>query len=426
MPVRSPSRAVGRLFEGLAPRDLIWVSAMSLMLSMLLLPFASYVAALPFIQDEWGINNTQAGVIFSAFQAGFAASALLVIPLTDRFSSRHILVASAATSAIGNALFPLAAQETVTASLLRGLAGAGLVGVYVPGLRVIAERFADRGRGMAMGLFVTAFYAGNGVSLVATGWLLDRLEWRDAYLLLSLASLVSLPLAWHLLRGPRPTVASGSSAGRLDVSVLRNRRARIYILGYTLHAAELYIVRGWLPAFLTVALVARGMGHAQAVTTGAAVGGIALGVGALGPVMGGMISDRLGRASSAAAIFALSGACSWLIGWIGGFPWPLIVAVAVVYGWAIAADSAIYSTAVTEVAKPEQLGSTMAVQSFLGFMGGVVGPILAGGVLDLVPASFEWGAAFSATGVIAVVAVLALARAGERRRGVQSMNVRCD
>ena len=216
MPVRSPSLWIGRLFEGLDTRDLVWVSAMSLMLSVLLLPFASYVAALPFIQDEWGINNTQSGVVFSAFQAGFAASALLVIPLTDRLSSRYILVASAATSAIGNALFPLAAQETVSASLLRFLAGAGLVGVYVPGLRVISERFADRGRGMAMGLYVTAFYAGNGVSLVATGWLLGWLDWRDAYLALSVASFASLPLAWYLLSGTRPAAASGSSGGRLD------------------------------------------------------------------------------------------------------------------------------------------------------------------------------------------------------------------
>ena len=278
---------------------------MSLMLSVLLLPFASYVAALPFIQDEWGINNTQAGVVFSAFQAGFAASALLVIPLTDRLSARHILVASAAACAVGNALFPLAAQDIVTGSLLRALAGAGLVGVYVPGLRVISERFADKGRGMAMGLFVTAFYAGNGVSLVATGWLLNRLDWQDAYLVLSLASFASLPLAWVLLRGQRPSLKAGSSSGRLDVSVLRNRPSRVYIFGYTMHAAELYIVRGWLPAFLTAVLVTRGMGHEQAVTTGAAVGGLALGLGALGPVMGGLVSDRLGRATSAAAIFCV-------------------------------------------------------------------------------------------------------------------------
>ena len=421
MLVRSPGLWFGRLFVGLNPRDLVWVSAMSLMLSVLLLPFASYVAALPFIQDEWGINNTQAGLVFSAFQAGFAASALLVIPLTDRLSARHILVASAAACAVGNALFPLAAQDIVTGSLLRALAGAGLVGVYVPGLRVISERFAGKGRGMAMGLFVTAFYAGNGVSLVATGWLLNRLEWQDAYLVLSLASFASLPLAWVLLRGRRPSLKAGSSSGRLDVSVLRNRRSRVYIFGYTMHAAELYIVRGWLPAFLTAVLVTRGMGHEQAVTTGAAVGGLALGLGALGPVMGGLVSDRLGRATSAAAIFALSGLCSLVMGWLGGFPWPLVVGVAIVYGWAIAADSAIYTTAVTEVAEPEQLGSTMAMQSFLGFMGGVVGPIVVGGVLDLVPVSIEWGAAFSATGLLAVVAVVALLRAREPRGGVQSV-----
>ena len=77
-------------------------------------------------------------------------------------------------------------------------------------------------------------------------------------------------------------------------------------------------------------------------------------------------------------------------------------------GWAIAADSAIYSTAVTEVAEPSRLGSTMAVHSFVGFMGGVVGPIFAGAVLDLSPESLRWGLTFSATGLLAVAALGAL------------------
>ncbi len=396
--------------EGDDKRGLIWLALMALMLFALLLPFASYVAALPFVQDEWQVNNTQAAVIFSAFQAGFAAAALLVIPLTDRINARHILLASATTSAIANALFPLVAQEVVTASILRAIAGAGLVGVYVPGLRIISERFADAGRGMAMGLFVTAFYAGNGVSLIATGGLMNWLSWREAYLALSLASFVGLPLAYLLLRGLRHTAAAGSAVGRLDLGVLKNRPARYYILGYTLHAAELYVVRVWLPTFLMAVLVARGVENAQAAATAAAVGGIALAAGSVGPVMGGAISDRWGRATSAAMIFALSGLCSWLIGWMGGFPWPLIVGVAVVYGWAISADSAIYSTAVTEVAEPQRLGSTMAMQSFLGFMGGVIGPIIVGGVLDIAPESLKWGAGFSVTGLLAIAAVLGLWR----------------
>ena len=127
-------------------------------------------------------------------------------------------------------------------------------------------------------------------------------------------------------------------------------------------------------------------------------------------MMGGIISDRWGRAASAAAIFALSGACAWLIGWTGDFPWAVIVAVAVVYGWAIAADSAIYSTAVTEVAEPGNLGSTMAVQAFLGFMGGVVGPIVMGAILDLSPESIRWQVGFSFLGLLAVMAVAGLLR----------------
>ena len=84
--------------------------------------------------------------------------------------------------------------------------------------------------------------------------------------------------------------------------------------------------------------------------------------------------------------------------------------MAVVYGWAIAADSAIYSTAVTEVSKSAQLGSTMAVQAFVGFMGGVVGPIVVGAILDLSPESIRWGLGFSVIGLLSLVAIAGLLR----------------
>jgi MFS family permease len=190
--------------------------------------------------------------------------------------------------------------------------------------------------------------------------------------------------------------------------VLKNRATRIFILGYSLHAAELYIVRVWLPAFLVAVLVARGAGSAEAAVTAATVGGIALATGAAGPVIGGILSDRWGRAVSASAIFALSGAVSFVIGWLIGFPWPVVVGLTAIYGWAIAADSAIYSTAVTEVSEPSKLGSTLAVHSFLGFMGGVIGPIVVGGILDLSPESIKWGLAFSVTGALSIVAILSL------------------
>ncbi|MCI0791075.1 MAG: MFS transporter, partial [Chloroflexi bacterium] len=315
----------------------------------------------------------------------------------------------ACISVVSHILFPLLADGLVSAVVLRVLAGLGLVGVYNPGMRVVAERFSTNGRGMAVGTYVTFFYASNSVSLALTGILMAHMDWRDAYLVMALLAVLSVPMAFLALRSHEAPVGGGSS-GTLDLSVLKNKATRIFMLAYSLHAAELYIVRVWLPAFLVAVLVAKGVNSPEAAVTAATVGGIALATGAVGPVVGGILSDRWGRAVSASAIFALSGAVSFIIGWLIGFPWPVVVGLTALYGWAIAADSAIYSTAVTEVSEPSKLGSTLAVHSFLGFTGGVIGPIVIGGILDLSPEAIRWGLAFSVTGALSIVAILSLMR----------------
>ena len=384
-----------------------WLTGMCVMLLTALLPFSSYVAALPLIQSEWGIGSAAAGFIFSAYLAGYALSAPLVLPLTDRLPTRPVFLASALVTVAGNLLFPIAAFDPVVASALRFVAGIGLVGIYMPGLRIIAREFPDSGRGTAMGLYVTAFYTANAVSLLATGALMNHTDWRTAYLVLSLASILTVPLVILLVKDARDSDAR--SGGRLQLSVLSDSRSRKYIIGYSLHAMELYAVRVWLPALLAAALVYRGTDVERAAVTAATVGGIALGVGSVGPVMGGAISDRFGRAASAGGIFILSGACSLAIGWAIAAPWVAIVALACVLGWAISADSSIYSTALTEVAPPGRLGSTMAVQAFLGFMGGTLGPVFIGGILDIFEGRLAWGVGFTGIALLSVVAVWFLA-----------------
>ena len=396
-------------------RDVLWLVVMSLMLTLALLTSTSYVAALPIIQDEWGLSNTQAGAIFSAYLAGYAVSALFVIPLTDRVAPATVFTVSALVTVSANIAFPFVANDMYTASVLRVVSGLGFVGIYMPGLRIISERFANSGKGAAMGYYVTASYAANAVSLSLTGALMTHYEWRDAFLVLALISVLSIPLAYSVTRGEKTTRAS-TSTGLLNLRVIKNRTTGAFVLGYSLHAMELYAVRVWLPGLLAAVLVAGGEGTTEATIKAATVGGIALAAGSVGPIIGGAISDRYGRAQTAAVIFALSGACSWIIGWTIGFPWPVVVGISIIYGWAISADSSIYSTAVTESAKPGDLGSTMALQAFLGFMGGVVGPILVGGVLDMFPEHLEWKMGFSAVGMMAVVSIPVLLRAGNPAR----------
>ena len=316
--------AAGPMLERLGRRDAQWLLLMSLTLFAVLLPSFSYIAALSLIKEEWDLNNTQAGAIISAGLGAYAVAALVLIPMTDRLGPKRILLPAVAVSVAANVLFPLVARGMVTASLVQAAVGVGLAGTYMPGARVVSERFAAGGRGMAIGLFVTAFYAANSVSLVATGSLMGSVDWRDAYLVVALASTASVPMAYLALRDHRQDAAS-SSSGRLSLGVLGVRRVRYFVFGYTLHTAELFTARAWFPAFLVSVLVARGSEADGAAATAATVAGLVMAAGAVGPVMGGMISDRLGRVASASAIFALSGACSWAIGWMGGLPWGLIV-----------------------------------------------------------------------------------------------------
>ena len=80
----------------------------------------------------------------------------------------------------------------------------------MPGLRLIAERFEGRRRGAAMGLYVTAQYGANSVSLALTGLLMSGLEWRDAYLYVSAAAAAGLPSG----RVPAPRQVSQATARR--------------------------------------------------------------------------------------------------------------------------------------------------------------------------------------------------------------------
>ncbi len=68
--------------------DIAWLGAISSTLLLTLLPFSSYIAV-P-VRDEWGMSNTEAAVVFSAYLMGSALSALFLLPVTDRVPARRV------------------------------------------------------------------------------------------------------------------------------------------------------------------------------------------------------------------------------------------------------------------------------------------------------------------------------------------------
>jgi MFS family permease len=121
-----------------------------------------------------------------------------------------------------------------------------------------------------------------------------------------------------------------------------------------------------------------------------------------------LVSDRIGRTAAASSLFALSGACSFAVGWLMSWPPSVMIAIGFLYGFTLAADSPIYATAVTELAPPARLGSAQAVQSFMGFLAGAIAPVAGGVVLDRWSGDSAWSVMFGLNGLLALGGIFVL------------------
>ncbi len=417
--------------------DIAWLAGLSGVLFLILLSSSSYVASLPFIRSEWGLNNTQSGLIFSAYLAGYAVSSLVLVPFTDRFSPFGILIIGVVLTACSGFLFPLLAEGLWTASLLRFIYGVGHVCVYITGIRLVSHRFAGGRRATAVSVFVGSGYAGTTVSYLFMGILLGRIDgWEPAFLVTTLPGLASIGIAAFLASGRiarSPSVvdslgrgdglsnvndrgdADGSgkaevsgNGGWLSLAPLRDRRLVLVIVAYALHTAELFLARLWLPLLLGAALMLGGVDPDNAASRAATLAGLMFMTGILSVLLGGWASDRFGRTRTATLIFTVSGICSFLAGWLVGLPFTYLVVLGFLYGFFTAADSAIYSTAVTELAPRNLVGSAQALQSFIGFVAGTGAPVLAGSILDYATVQSAWILVFSFNGVLALAGIACL------------------
>jgi MFS family permease len=367
-------------------------------LALALLPSNLVATALPLLRTEWAASATQMGWVVAAYQVGYSVAVLFILPLTDRVPTGRIIVGGAALSAIGFLPFGLLAHDVWSASALRIAAGAGLAAVYLPGVRVVAAAVSAERRGTAVSLYVSAFYLGASLSLLTTAMLLGTTDWRGAALVVGLLALLGIPIALAAQRLV-PTSTRGRSAV-LRPGVLRHRALLRTILAYSGHSWELYVSRGWLAAYLAAILFGSGLSQVESAAEGGKWAALMAGLGTVGVWLGGWVSDRWGRARSALAIAAASGVVSLGFGWLGGSAWLVLVTIGCVYGILLAADSGIYSAAVTEYAPEGQLGSAQAAQAFIGFLASSISPVAAGTVLDL-------GGGFGGAFILAGLASLA-------------------
>lgn len=238
------------------------VFLISTVMFLALLPGFSLPAALPLIAAEWNMGPARSGVVMAAFQAGYIIAALVALPLTDRMDTRYVIAGGAAVTACGHLLFPILCSDPISAVFLRALAGAGLGGIYMPGIRLVS--MVDSSRGRAVGGYVSSYLLGTAASFGLTGMLLGFTDWRTAYLCVAVAGLAACPVALYVARMPgmagptgsermvrglqvRKTVFPGTPL-RLQLPVV------LMIAAYVAHMWELYGLRAWMSPFLAQVL----------------------------------------------------------------------------------------------------------------------------------------------------------------------------
>lgn len=380
------------------------------------LPFSAYVVGAPLIQAEFGLTAVGAGGIFSMYLVGYAIGSLVVVPLTDRWPTEWVILTGLACLAAGHLLFVIGARDLISASILRFGLGVAQVSVYVPGVRLVAEWAGVERAGTSVGWFVSTAYAGSTGSYLLGGWLIELLgAWRPMYLTLVAPAVLAAIAAIPLLRGPRFRATSERSFGSArpvlpDFGLLRRPELASVIGAYALHTAELYLARLWLPATLAVALQATGLEALEAVGRASVLAGVAFMLGIPAVAWGGRASDRHGRTLVGAAVFSGSAAFALVIAAAPILPLAILVAAGAAYGALTAADSAVYSTAVIELAPSGDVGAAQALQSFIGFSAGAAAPVIAGFFVASGSGPWAWSGPFVFSAVIALIGLAAMAR----------------
>lgn len=320
-------------------------------------------AVVPALTKEWHLTESQVSWISIAVQLGFVVGTLIssVLNLSDIISARHLFAVAGVAGALINGCFGLYAHNSTSAITLRFLTGICLAGVYPPGMKVMATWFRKR-RGMALGVLVGALTLGKAMPYLVNA--IGSGEWQTNVLLVSgLAVLGSVIVLLFVHDGPY-TLPRATFDLSQTAKIFRNRGVRLASFGYFGHMWELYGMWIWIPVMMRASVAVSG-GNPKFAEMGSF---LIIGFGALGCVVAGVLADRVGRTLITSWAMAISGSCCLVVGLLyGGNPYVLFL-IAAIWGASVVADSAQFSSCITELGDPQYIGTALTLQMCLGFL----------------------------------------------------------
>jgi MFS family permease len=380
----------------------------------------AFPALLPTFAAEWHLTNAEAGWIAGIYFAAYAATVPVLVAATDRIDARLVYVCGASLAAMASAGFAGLAAGFWSALALRALAGVALAATYMPGLRVLVDRYRGPRRSRAVAFYTSSFSFGTAASFFAAGALAPRFGWPAVFALAAGCAVVAAILVATLPRAkPEPAEADRRL---LDFRpVLRNRRAMGYVLGYATHCFELFALRSWLVAFLAFSLAAAAAPGASPPASWldpATIGTLSALLAVAASIGGNELCVRFGRVRTITWVMLATAVVAAGIGFSAALPYPTVVAIALIYSVLVQLDSAALTAGALAVADAGRQGATIAVHALVGFGAAGIGPVVLGAVLDATGGGAEpssWGAAFASLAAVGLLGPLALRLSAKAR-----------
>ncbi|MDQ7019935.1 MAG: MFS transporter [Robiginitomaculum sp.] len=246
------------------------------------------------IRHELGFSDLQIGLLSGlAFAVFYTAVGLPIAWAADRFNRVSIISISLAIWSLFTAASGLAMNFWQMFFARLGV-GFGEAGCTPPAHSLMSDYFDSKQRTRAIAIYSLGIPVGSLLGLIAGGWVVQNIGWREAFFIVGLPGLVVAVLAKIIIKEPKRGNFDRQTAAPVPFStVLKTLRSKptfwIFSLGASLTSLGGYAVSAWMvPHFIRTFH----MGYAEVGLKFGLVGIVPM---AVGTYLGGWLSDKMGQ-----------------------------------------------------------------------------------------------------------------------------------